>query len=395
MDIYVIFVLTGAIITIGFFANYFFKKTKIPDVLWLVFLGFLIGPVFKIINPKTVAALLPLFSALALMLILFDSGSRIDIYRLVRESPHALVLTLLSFLLSFSFVSIFLLYAAGLKLVHALILSAIISGSSSAIVSPLIELLKSLRKDISLILKLESILTDPLVIIVALVLLRASSISLIDPRELFIDVLHMFSTSLVLGFAAGIFWGFIWHKFEKFEFHYMLTLAFLFFMFVASDLSGGNGAISVFFIGLVLGNMRKIRQMLRLKHVFKGLSKDLKQLNSYITFFIKTFFFTTIGMSTEIYELKPVYTAFAIALVLLLARYVCVFFFSLLNKVDRKEKILMTFLYPRGLATAVLASIVSVRIPNTLFITQTIFGVIVFTVVISTIGILIHEKKHG
>ncbi len=54
MDVNVVFLLAAAIMAIGFFANCFFKKTKIPDVLWLVFFGFVVGPVLKVISPKTV-----------------------------------------------------------------------------------------------------------------------------------------------------------------------------------------------------------------------------------------------------------------------------------------------------------------------------------------------------
>ncbi len=327
------------------------------------------------------------------MLILFDSGSRIDIYKLLKETPHALVLALLSFIFSFSFVFLSLIYVFAFQVQQALVLSAITAGTSSAIVSPLMDLMKNLKKELSLILKIESVLTDPLVIIVAIVFLRTSSLVLVDPHAVITDVLQMLSTSIVLGFCAGVAWGFVWHKFERFEFHYMLTLAFLFLMFVLSNFLGGNGAISVFVVGLVLGNMRKIKQMFKLEHVYKGISKDIRQLNSYLTFFIKTFFFSVMGMSAEISEPAPVCIALFIAFILFLARAASVGLFSLVHRLEKREKLLISFLYPRGLAAAVLASVVSERFGSSNLITQIVFGVIVFTVIISTMGIALYEKK--
>jgi cell volume regulation protein A len=107
MEVSVIFMVVAAIISIGFFSNYFFKKTKVPDILWLVIFGFLIGPVFHIIEPKIIWKYLPLFSAIALLIMLFDSGSRIDIYKLIKESFDVFLLTVLCFLLTFSSVSLF------------------------------------------------------------------------------------------------------------------------------------------------------------------------------------------------------------------------------------------------------------------------------------------------
>ncbi len=388
MDIEVIFVIISAIISIGFISNYFFKKTKIPDVLWLVIFGFLIGPVFNIVDTQKIWEYLPLFSALALMLILFDSASRIDIYKLIKETPDVFLLTTLCFMLSFSFITFLLYFGFGIDMRTALIIGVIIGGTSSAIVIPVLDLVKNIRKDISIIMKLESVLTDPLVIIIALVILQASYIEIINPHTLLVDIIQMVSTSIVLGFSAGIIWGVIWYKIGKVEYHYMITLAFLLLLFVFSDFLGGNGAISVFFFGLVLGNIRKIKYMLKLEHSLKGLSKDLMEFNSYITFFIKTLFFSVIGMSVQLYEFKYILIAIAISLVLLLARYISINVFSLVEKMSGAEKQLMTLMYPRGLSAAVLAAMV-----QSYFISQIVFAVIFYTVIISTIGIIIFERK--
>ena len=42
--------LVGVLLIIGFFADYLFRKTSLPDVIILVGLGYLAGPVLGIVN---------------------------------------------------------------------------------------------------------------------------------------------------------------------------------------------------------------------------------------------------------------------------------------------------------------------------------------------------------
>jgi cell volume regulation protein A len=51
MEISLVFLAAGIIIMTGFFGIFFFDKTKIPDVLLLMGIGILLGPVFGLIDP--------------------------------------------------------------------------------------------------------------------------------------------------------------------------------------------------------------------------------------------------------------------------------------------------------------------------------------------------------
>jgi Kef-type K+ transport system membrane component KefB len=42
----------GILLVIGFLADFLFRKTSFPDILILLALGYLIGPVFHIIDPS-------------------------------------------------------------------------------------------------------------------------------------------------------------------------------------------------------------------------------------------------------------------------------------------------------------------------------------------------------
>ncbi len=397
MVVNLFFIIVAAITIIGFFANYFFKKTKIPDIIWLMLFGYLLGPILNIVNPTILHSLIPYFSAIALLVILFDAGSRIDIYKLIEESGYTLFLTLLSYILSFTLVYLILFYILRFDLVLSIIIASVTGGTSSAIVIPLVDSLKgSLRKETSLILKLESILTDPLVIIVTLVILEVFSFNKgFHGKQIIEGILSMLSISVFLGFVTGIIWSIIWHKFEKYEYNYVFTLAFLLIMYVISDYFGGSGAIAVFTIGLMLGNIRKIRQMFRIKHSVTGLSEEIKDFNSYLVFFIRSFFFSLIGMVLSLENIYFIIVGFVISLTIYTTRYLSVLIFSKFENLSKKERILFSFMIPRGLAAAVLVSLISSQynFDYSSILNQIVMSVIFFTVIISTIGIILFEKK--
>jgi len=49
----------------GVLGEAFFKKTGIPDILFLMVLGIIIGPVLGIIQPEAVLKIVPYFAAVA------------------------------------------------------------------------------------------------------------------------------------------------------------------------------------------------------------------------------------------------------------------------------------------------------------------------------------------
>ena len=61
----------SVVIIMGVLGEAFFKKTGIPDILFLMVLGVIIGPVLGIIQPEAVLQILPYFAAVALNVIKF------------------------------------------------------------------------------------------------------------------------------------------------------------------------------------------------------------------------------------------------------------------------------------------------------------------------------------
>ncbi len=66
--------LLGLIILVSFIGHILFKYTKIPESLFMIFIGLAVGPVFKLVDQSIFMTYMPLVSTITMIIILLDSG---------------------------------------------------------------------------------------------------------------------------------------------------------------------------------------------------------------------------------------------------------------------------------------------------------------------------------
>ena len=77
-----------------------FSRKRIPDVLFLIIIGLLIGPIFHWLSPDSLGNAGSLFSGITLVTILFESGTQLRFSALKDSFRGALRLTALNFIMS-------------------------------------------------------------------------------------------------------------------------------------------------------------------------------------------------------------------------------------------------------------------------------------------------------
>ena len=123
------------VIFFGYFAELIYKKFKVPDVLLLVILGFVIGPYgFGYISAEQFATFAPVFTTFTLLFLLFDGALNIDLVSLAKGIYYGASVTLFNFLVS-SAVITGVMYWFGYKLVVAIMTGFILGGVSSSVVA--------------------------------------------------------------------------------------------------------------------------------------------------------------------------------------------------------------------------------------------------------------------
>ncbi len=387
LDVLSILTLFGLTIVLGYIGSMIFRKTKVPDILWLMLFGFLVTH-FGLINRDIFLVASPLLAALALLIILFDAGLNMDFYETVYGFTRSMLLGIVGFMLSMTAVAAIAMWLLGFDLLRSLLLGAMLGGTSSAIVLSIMSVVK-VHQNVKTLITLESIITDPLCIVVSIAL-----IGLAVPGAAyspFQNIMGAFSVGAVVGLISGIIWLRVLHKLRDKPFDHMLTLAIVFLLYAGVEFSGGSGVIAALLFGLVLGNGKTFSEMLKMSKDYT-INPLLKAFQAEISFFIRSFFFVYLGIVAVI---SPQYVLYglAISLMLIVVRFAAVYVSTTGLGIPTPEKKLMCTMVPGGLSAAVLAQLpVTYGIPGAQIYSSIIFVVIFATVIYTAISIRLFYK---
>jgi cell volume regulation protein A len=394
MDITTLFLLAGGLLILGFLGDYLFKRTGIPDILILIAMGFVIGPLTGVVNIKSFVPIAPLFASLALLIILFEGGLHMNLYRTLKGSPRAMILAIVGTITSMALTATFTVFVMGWDVLTGLLLGAIVSGTSSAIVIPIISRISGVNQKVSTVLSLESVFTDALVVVISLTLIQfiTSPPSTNGISILFSGIASQFSVGIVAGLLVGIIWLRIMKEIRGSTYNDVITLAVALVFYALVQNFGGSGPIFALTFGLVLANGYVISKMLRLSKTVEA-DKMMKKFQSQISFLIRTFFFVYLGLIITLQDPLLVIYGLAITVLLVVGRLASVYVTSIRNKTIKQNTGLLTIMLPRGLAAAVVAQIVSTsEIANGQFFSDIVITVIVMTVIITSVGQLFFKR---
>jgi len=393
--VYDVFFTIGAVLILGFITSLIFERTKVSDVIILMFVGMLLGPILNIVSiDGPISALAPYIGTLALIIILFDGGLNLNLFKVLTALAEATGFTFLVFILSVIFLGFSMHFIFGWTYLEGLLLGAVVGGISSAIVIPIISKL-TMSEDSKVILTLESALTDALCIIVAIALIEIISSGTVNLRDAAGALASAFSTAAIIAAIFAVFWTGIINKLYIKQVRYSLTLAVVFILYSFVELVKGNGAIAVLVFALLLGNFNEIAKRLKVKGEFE-LDTTLRAFQVEVSFFVRTFFFIFIGLMFDVGALKQevIIMAWVVFLILLIARILGV---KALILVDKKiapfEKSIISMM-PRGLAAAVLASMPLAAGIKIQYFAEIVFSIIILTNLATTLGVFVVERKN-
>lgn len=382
-------VLVGLVVFLGHALEDLFARSKVPDVLLLLFLGLLIGPVFQLVGPESFGAVGPVFTTVTLVVILFESGLGLDLGLLLRSLRGATLLTLLNFLATLLVVTPVARLFLGLGWLGSLSLGAILAGTSSAVVIPLVRRL-SIGDGTRTVLALESALSDVMVIVVALGLMEAQKAGELYPGALLGGMAASFLVASLLGIGAGLLWSMTLDRIHGLQNSIFTTPAYVLVVFGLTELMGYSGAIAALSLGVMLGNTIRIPMWLhKLAPVRFALLSDTEvTVFAEVVFLLKTFFFIYIGLSLHVSGWLGPVVGIGLTLSLFAARVPVVHLSLPASRNLRRDAMACGIIVPKGLAAAVVATIPSqLGLPGADQIRNTTYAV-VFLSILATSGMV-------
>ncbi|MDR1123718.1 MAG: cation:proton antiporter [Elusimicrobiota bacterium] len=375
-----------------------FVKTRLPDVLPLMLLGIIIGPVFQIVSPADFGMVDKVFTRVLLIVILFESGLGIKISQIRLTWTQSLRLTLACFTVMTAVIAALARFALGLPSVYAFALGCILASNSFAVIIPLISKL-NISANIKTVLLSESTLGSVLSIAGAVTILQMPQIDTFGFGRIGAKIIYMFLLSFAVGAGAAIFWTMVLHRIRKLENSIFLTPAFVMIVYSVCEACGADGAISAFIFGIIAGNIRVIRSFKALRFIGK-LTRDTasnafneveKSFFGEIVFLLRTFFFVYIGICMHIGSRHSMLYGLLFTAVIFITRAV-VANLTLAKSVSRLDAAAASAMAPKGLVTAVLASLAAQSGAGAL--QDIVYSVIFFSILFATLMSFCIEKGY-
>jgi potassium/hydrogen antiporter len=410
MDVVTLTLLAVSLILFfGFFAGWVFKKFSIPDVLFLIILGFIIGPfVLKYVSPESLSGIAPIFTTFTLVFLLFDGAFNIRLSSLIREFSSSFILTMFNFVISSIIVAVIMwvfgFWLGGISFLVALLIGFILGGVSSSFVIPILQQVKISEKVYSL-LALESALTDVFCIVFSLTIIEIFNLGGFGIQATLGQIASLFAVAGLVGLLGGVIWIFLILRVFK-EHNYMIAIAYLLLIYVVTQFLGGNGAIAALFFGLILKNSKQLSSIIKgiltnkAKEKRKALKGELgvsvttpseQYFYHQISFFLKTFFFVYIGVLIDLSDWRALVIGILLSFVLMGTRMASL---VLTKKMASENRSLVNAIFARGLAAAAIAQLaMTAGIPNAGFIAKIVYVTITGTIVLSSIRVFLIKRK--
>ena len=172
MEFAPVIIFVGLLVFLAHLFTALFERTRLPDVLFLILIGVVIGPLLHIVSPEDFGKVGHVFTTIALVVILFEGGLELSIDHLMTSWRGTLVLTLVSYLAGWTLVTVTILWLVDMQFSLALFMGAVLAGPAPAVVIPLVRQL-NLLPTARTTLTLEAPLGEALSIIVGLAILES------------------------------------------------------------------------------------------------------------------------------------------------------------------------------------------------------------------------------
>ena len=384
-EVLVVFLTVAAIMALSFLGDFVSYRFLIPDVILLIVLGIICGPVLNLFKYESLVAVVPYVASLTLAFIVFDAGLKMDIYDVMEHGRIAFTLSILGFIFSTVAVGSLLHLALGLRWAYAFMIASAWGGISTATVDAVCRHL-NIKKTIYTTLTISSLVDDPIVIISTLTLLNYVLLGGLSFREVSTALASNISISIILGILAGIAWLNILYLSRRGEYTYTFTLAAILLVYSTTEMLGGTGGIAVLVFGLILGNYRLIVKALRISVDARELSKLknlIEKFHSELAFILRSFFFTFIGsiyVFTGSFELL---LGLIVGLLLHATRFIVVKITTFKSPLASDYRI-MGVIVGKGVAAATMSTLpLAYNLPNASIFSSIALNVILFTNVIS------------
>jgi len=372
--------LWGITVFAGAFARLFSSFTGFPSVVILLLSGLFIGRSgLGLVEPLDLGQGLETIVGLLVCLVLFEGGLNLIL-------PEG---NIRNTVLKISLVRLFISLSAGIFIAHWLaglswqvagIYSAIVLATVPTVVSPLVEQIK-LASPLSEVLKAEGLLLEPIGAVLALLLLDLTLGDLRGINEVFIALMQRLGGGVLIGLSTGWLLSEILKKIKNeasFGIELQVTLGFIFLVYgICEYFLPESGLPASVAAGFIVGKREVID-----KERLDNLIGELAQLAI-------TVLFPLLAADVSWGELSPLGWGGVVCvfMMMVIVRPISIWIATMGRELELIEKLFLAWLAPRGIVTAAVASLFSIRLEQDGILGAGRLQGLVFLTILMTVGI--------
>ncbi len=339
-------------LTAGIMGQAVARHLRVPAIVVLLMIGVGIGPEgLHFIDPSRLGLMLPTIVGFAVAIILFEGGLQLEKKRLKRQAKVIQRLISSGAILTAVLASLITFWVMEWPRELAILFGTLVIVTGPTVVTPLLRRIKVNRR-IDTILEAEGVLIDPVGAIIAVAVL--GFVISAQAGDALMDTVIYLLSALSFGFAMGVTGGFFIGfslKNEKLvprELENIFTLAIVIFLFeISNQIIHESGIMAVTVAGVIVGNMNLTGEH-RIIH-FK----------EQLTVMLIGFLFVLLAADIKLVNVMQLGMPGVLVVVslILVVRPLNVLYCARGTNLTWKEKIFMSWLAPRGIVAAAVASL--------------------------------------
>lgn len=342
--------LCAVVIAVCILTNRFTEKLGIPAVLLFMAIGMLFGSEGLVKIPFDDFEAAERICSTALVFIMFYGGFGTNIREAKPVLGKAVTMATLGVVVTAGITGAFCCVVLGMGLKEGMLMGAVVGSTDAASVFSILRSKNlSLKEGTASLLEVESGSNDPFSYMLTMIVLSwmggtGQNIVLMVAKQIGFGILFG------VGIGALAVWAFRKIEFELEGADTILMAALVLFAYAGASRAGGNGYLSVYLLGIIVGNA-KFKNKISMIHFFEGIDK-----------FAQILIFFLLGLLVFPSELVPMLgKAIAIFLGLtLLARPLATVLLLTPFRASARQQILVSFSGLRGAASIVFAIMVTV-----------------------------------
>ena len=260
----------SAVIVLCILANRFLKQFGIPAVLIFIGLGMLFGSEGIVKIPFDNFQIAETICCTALIFIMFYGGFGTSYREAKPILPKAVLLSTMGILITAGLTGLFCYYVVGMSLQEGLLTGAVLSSTDAASVFSILRSKKlNLKEGTASLLEVESGSNDPFAYMLTIIILNWMAG---DGENIALLIVEEVGLGLLFGAGLGLLAVKILKtaELEAGGIDTILMIAFVLFSYAAPVLIGGNGYLSVYLFGFIVGNAR-FKSRVSLVHFFESI----------------------------------------------------------------------------------------------------------------------------